>query len=243
MKELLWAEWLKLRRTPLVWLSMLAALAGPALQVLLVLANDQVAWGYSVFVEQSALLTTCLVAPVLIALVGSFVVGREAVDGTLPDLMVVPVAGPALLVAKLVVVWLWGAGLMLWSGAASVAAALALDLPAAGHPGYWELASRYLTAAGLLFLTVPLIAWMTLLARSYIPPLVVVMVATAAGLLILHSDYGRYFPWTIAAWNLMASSEARGFVPLDGLSWSILIGMGVAGVALLLAYLQRAALD
>jgi ABC-2 type transport system permease protein len=143
---------------------------------------------------------------IFFVLVTSWVFGREFVDGTVKDLLAVPIARPTLLLAKFVVVGGWSGGLTGLMLAASLGLGAVIGLPGGSLPILLRHSQIVLITAALVICSLPPFAFLASLGRGYLLPLgvaiLILMLANVAAL----TGWGEYFPWAVA--GLFAQGEA-----------------------------------
>jgi ABC-2 type transport system permease protein len=154
----------------------------------------------------------------------SWVFGREFADGTLKDMLAVPVQRGSIVLAKFIVATAWSAavsGVMLMGGLAMGAI---IGLPG-GSSGV--ILQGSMTAAITAGLVIPVILPFALLAsagRGYLLPLgaavLIVMMANVMALI----GWGEYFPWAVA--GLYAQDKSS----LGPASYWIVFVTGLAGM-------------
>jgi ABC-2 type transport system permease protein len=133
----------------------------------------------------------------LCVLIASWVFGREFTDGTLKDLLAVPVERAGILLAKFIVVALWsGALAVLIFGSGLLVGAL-FRLPG-GSPdillqgiGRAAITACLAIAAGVPF------AFFASLGRGYLLPIGAIIMTLIMANLVTAAGWGEYFPWAI----------------------------------------------
>ena len=132
-------------------------------------------------------------------LVFIWVFGREFADRTVKDLLALPVPRAAIVAAKFAVAAAWCVLLAVWTGALGVGIVTALRLPGAVAgtlgPGLVRL---LLTALMTIALVAPF-ALLASVARGYLAPVGVILLATFLGQIVTALGYGAYFPWAVPA--------------------------------------------
>lgn len=133
----------------------------------------------------------------LLAFIVAYVFGREYDDGTAKNLLTLPVERPWFAVAKLVVSAVWWAAIVLVMLVEAFAIGVALGLPGYSPGLATEMVGNTLLAAGISFLLVPMVAWITVWGRGNMAP-----IGFALGMLLLGNVFGNtgwaiWFPWSI----------------------------------------------
>jgi ABC-2 type transport system permease protein len=143
---------------------------------------------------------------VLFVLIISWVFGREFADGTLKDILAVPVPRLSILLAKFILTAAWCgalAGLMFVAGLGMGAA---MHLPG-GIPGaIFQDSLRILVSAGLAILVVLPFALLASVGRGYLLPIgaaiLTMMMTNIAAIL----GWGEFFPWAVPGLYSQAKS-------------------------------------
>lgn len=105
MKELLWAERQKLRRSKIIWITVFATIMVAVIvfsQGQFVFDGSRYVDGAGWFMAAAQSLATFYVLPAVIALLGSYMVCREEQEDTLKSLRLIPVDEVKLTLAKMV---------------------------------------------------------------------------------------------------------------------------------------------
>jgi ABC-2 type transport system permease protein len=154
----------------------------------------------------------------------SWVFGREFADGTVKDLLAVPVPRASILLAKFVVVAVWSAAIAVLMYLAGLGLGLLLQLPG-GSPGALLHGSR--VALGTIGLDIAVVLPFALFAsigRGYFLPMGAAVLALMLANLIMVLGWAEYFPWSIAV--LYAQGETQ----LGPASYAIVILTALAGM-------------
>jgi ABC-2 type transport system permease protein len=160
----------------------------------------------------------------LFVLAISWVFGREFADGTLKDMLAVPVQRASIVVAKFIVAAAWSAALSLVMLMAGLAMGAIIGLPG-GSSGV--ILQGSMTAAITAGLVIPVILPFALFAsvgRGYLLPLgaaVLILMMTNVVALI---GWGEYFPWAVAGLYVQGKSS------LAPASYWIVFFTGLAGM-------------
>ncbi len=249
------AEVMKLRRSRITWISLLAYAVGPAAGGLFMwialepsraaelgllgtkadLAGLSTTWpGWFGLLTQ----TTGIAGPLLVSVITAYVFGREYADGTARVMLVEPVQRYWFVIAKLVVVFGWIAAgtAVVMAEAALIGAALALPglTPGVAAEGVADLAR----AAGTAFLLATPVAWLATLGRGYLPPLGFAIVMGVIGNVLGATGWGRWFPWSIVP--LFAGVAGPPAETLAPASVAVVVCTAAAGLAATIAQLTWA---
>jgi ABC-2 type transport system permease protein len=161
----------------------------------------------------------------LFTLAISWVFGREFVDGTLKDLLAVPVARLTILLAKFSVVALWSAALTLFILIVSLAMGAVITLPGGSLEAILRgCAGVAVTALMVVAIVLPF-ALFASVGRGYLLPIGAAILALISANLMIVLGLGEVFPWAVP--GLYAQMK----YPLAPLSYWIVALTGLVGVA------------
>jgi ABC-2 type transport system permease protein len=121
-----------------------------------------------------------IVGGLLLAIITAWVFAREYVEGTARNLLALPIPRWWFVAAKLVLVAGW------WLGLAGFSARVLITGGGA-----------VLLAALVGLLLAPVVAWLAILGRGYLPPLGFAMLMLVLGNVLGATGWGRWFPWSI----------------------------------------------
>ena len=174
----------------------------------------------------------------VLSFIVAYVFGREYAEGTEKNLLALPVARHWIVLAKFVVAAAWWVVLVLAVLAEALVVGLLLGLPGFSAGLAAGMVGNALLAAGIAFLLVPVVAWITTLGRGYLPPLAFALVALALGDVFGKTGWAEWFPWSIIPLLIGAGGQ-----PVSGLpagSYVVLAATFVAGVAATIAQVRWA---
>lgn len=195
----------------------------------------QATWaGYSMMLTQMV----GLVGSLVLAVIASYVFGREYAEGTAKNMLALPIPRWWFVMAKLGVTALWWLGLVaaILVEAGIVGAALGLGGFSTGVVlgGIGDA----LLAALVVFLLTPAVAWIATLGRGFLPPMGFAMLALVMGNIIGTTGWGKWFPWSIAP--LFAGVAGPRVEVLAPGSIIVVVATCAAGVAATIAQVRWA---
>lgn len=248
-------EVMKLRRSKVTWLSWLGYSIGPLAGALFMFilkepgraerlgligqkaqfAGESADWPtfLSLLVQM-----TGVAGPILLAIIAAYVFGREYADGTAKYLLALPVAREAVVAAKLVVVAAWFAILAVLAFAEGLALAALLDLPGLSTALVAESAGRIALIAGASLALMPVVAWIAVAGRSYLPPFGFAILTVFLGTVMGATGWGKWFPWSIVP--LYAGVAGPPAEHLAAGSYAVLAATFAAGVAAVVLHVRLA---
>ncbi len=154
----------------------------------------------------------------------SWVFGREFVDGTLKDLLAVPVPRAAIVLAKFSVTAGWSAGIAVVMLLFGLVAGVVLHLPGATPEVIRHGILVLVVTSGLSILVVLPYAFFASLGRGYILPMAMGVLTLITANLLMAVGLAEYFPWAVPLLS------AQGTVALKPASYIILLATSIAGM-------------
>ncbi len=173
-----------------------------------------------------ALLTEVVAAVgfVLFCLITSWVFGREFADGTLKDMLAVPVNRMSILLAKFIVLAVWAVILIVIIIITGLVMGAVLQLPQASPGVILHGAALAAITAVMTFAVVTPFAFLASAGRGYLLPMGLMilffMTANLAGII----GWGEYYPWSVPGFF------SQGKAPLPAASFWIVFLTGLAGM-------------
>ncbi len=248
-------EFLKLRRSKVTWLSLVALSLGQlgmALMMWIVrdpgratqlgllgtkanLSGLTATWpAYSGVLTLLVGMGGMLLLPFLVA----YLFGREYTDGTAKNLLALPVGRHQFALAKLAVAAVWWAALVVVVVAEAFALGLLLGLPDFSMALAVQAVRNALVAAAVAYLLAPAVAWIALLGRGYMLPLGFALAMLALGQVFSKTGWAAWFPWSIIP--LWIGSVGQPTAALAPASLAVVAVTFLAGVAAVIAQLRFA---
>jgi ABC-2 type transport system permease protein len=154
----------------------------------------------------------------------SWVFGREFADGTLKDMLAVPVRRSSILLAKFIVVALWSAALTFVILTLSLALGALIRLPGGSLSVILHGSLLVLGTASLVIAVVMPFALIASVGRGYLLPLGVAVLTLIMTNLVALAGWGEYLPWAVPG------LYAQGRSSLPPLSFLIVFLTGLAGL-------------
>jgi ABC-2 type transport system permease protein len=134
---------------------------------------------------------------VLFVLILSWMFGREFTDGTLKDMLAVPVRRSSILLAKFIVAALWSAMLTLVIFTAGLLMGALIQLPGGSTGVILQGAALVLITAALTIVVVTPFALFASVGRGYLLPVGLAVLTLMLTNLVAVAGWGEYFPWAV----------------------------------------------
>ena len=154
----------------------------------------------------------------------SWVFGREFVDGTLKDMLAVPVQRSSILLAKFIVAAIWSAVLTILILIAGLIMGAIIQLPGGSISIILQGSAFVAITACLVIAVIMPFALFASVGRGYLLPVGVAILTLIIANLLVAAGWGEYFPWVVPALYAMGKS------PLTPISYWIVLLTGLAGM-------------
>ncbi len=136
---------------------------------------------------------------ILFILVISWAFGREFTDGTLKDLLAVPVQRASIVLAKFIVVVIWSTGLTLVIFVAGLVMGAIIQLPGGSLSVFFQGSLTLLITAGLAIAVMLPFAFFASVGRGYLLPIGAAALALMLANVVQLAGWGEYFPFGVPA--------------------------------------------
>jgi ABC-2 type transport system permease protein len=161
---------------------------------------------------------------VLFVIVISWVFGREFADGTLKDMLAVPVSRSTILLAKFIVVTIWSVALTIVIFVLGLVMGGIIKLPQGSAAVIFQGSANGMLTACLAIAVVFPFALFASMGRGYLLPMGLAVLILMMTNLVAIAGWGEYFPWAIPGLFVMGKS------PLAPVSYYIVLLTGLAGM-------------
>ena len=154
----------------------------------------------------------------------SWIFGREFADGTLKDMLAVPVQRSSILLAKFIVMVIWSVAMTLVIAIIGLGMGAIIQLPG-GSLSVILHGSTVAAIAACLWIAVVLpFALFASAGRGYLLPLGMAVLALITANLVVVVGWGEYFPWAVP----MLYAQGKSYT--GPISYSIVFLTGLAGM-------------
>jgi ABC-2 type transport system permease protein len=171
---------------------------------------------------------------ILFILVISWVFGREFVDGTLKDMLAVPVPRLSILLAKFIVVAFWAALIIVLVTVFGLLVGVLLGLPGGSSQVILQGVRVTVVTACLAIAGVMPFALLASVGRGYLLPMGAAVLILVSANLVVVLGWGEYYPWAVPI------LYAQGLSALPPASYWIVLVTSLAGMAATYLWWQRA---
>jgi ABC-2 type transport system permease protein len=136
---------------------------------------------------------------VLLAFLTAWVFGREFADRTIRGLLANPTSRRTIVLAKMVVVWIWGLAISAWVLVLGLGLGAAIDMPGWSATDAPAAISAIALAAILTIGLQSAAAFFAGVGRGYIAPLAWTMAMIVASQVLSVLGWGAWLPWSVPA--------------------------------------------
>lgn len=155
----------------------------------------------------------------------SWVFGREFADGTLKDMLAVPVQRSSILLAKFILVAVWSAALTIVIFIAGLLMGAIINLPGGSISVILQGSGLVVITACLVIGVVMPFALFASVGRGYLLPMGVAILLLVMANLVVVVGWGEYFPWAVPM------LYAQGKSSLTPVSYWIVLLTGLVGMS------------
>lgn len=168
----------------------------------------------------------------------SWIFGRESTDGTVTDLLSLPISRVNIVVAKFIVAVVWCAVLALLHFIVGGLFAWTVLQDAATAAFVWLAFRKFVvTVAMVIFLSMP-VAFVASVGRGYMAPLGFVILTIVTAQLLSSVGVANYFPWAVP--GLFSGIVGRGAMQLSPVSIALPFVTGLLGLTATLVWWRYA---
>jgi len=161
---------------------------------------------------------------VIFVLIVAWVFGREFVDGTLKDMLAIPINRTQIVLAKMVLVILWSIGLTIIILASSLAMGYLIGLPGGSPAVLFQGSLLVIRTGSMTIASILPFAYFASVGRGYLLPMGAAILILIMANVVAMAGWGEYFPWAVAG----LSSQSK--EPLPFLSFLIVLTTSLIGI-------------
>lgn len=174
----------------------------------------------------------------ILGFAASWLFGREYAEGTMKDLLALPVSRTDILNAKFLYFLGWSLALVIFNLLAGLLIGLLLKLPGWTEAIFIDNLKIYFITAGLILLLNTPVAFVAIAGKGYLTPLGLVAIALVLSQIIGALGFGQYFPWAVP--GIYSGSGGSAMKDqLSPLSYILVFLTGIAGYVATIAWLNK----
>jgi len=198
--RILHVEILKLKRSPMLWVSMLGVAIAPFLNYLIFLSlrsNNSSAITAERYFEQGYIFLTALIGTIVFGLIATYIFDREYRDNTLENMLTMPIRRVEVIINKMIILLGWIIFLILFTFGLTILLnymGVFIEFDLIALIKYLKI---YIITGILYFTLMPVIILIAMVFKSYIHPIGFSIFVTITSLVITNTKYGELFPWSL----------------------------------------------
>ena len=237
----MYTELLKMKGSRMFLVSLLGAVVSPLMTFFMLLGYhsdnpDEPLLFINLF-NQTHLFITFLVGILLFALIATYLINREFEEGTVKNLLTIPVSRIQLILSKMIILFVWIEVIMIFSYSLLIILGFIGGFQGLNIAMVFTFLKKYLFTGFLLYLLTPIISVITLIFRSYVPSIAFSIFFTVGNLIIIQSSkYVRFYPWGIPL--LFTTDNYQPEYSLS-ISWFIILAFFIVSITANLIYFYR----
>ncbi len=200
MINLLYTEFLKLKRSQMLLISMLGATTAPFVCFIAYLNMKSKKPGVPVLFNEvfseTNLYVVLLTGVTLYGVIATYLFNREYTENTLKNLLTIPVSRTSFFMSKLILLLIWILLLTVVAWGLTLIFGLIGQFEGLSLTVLIKAFKEYIVGGIFLFLLTTPTILVTLLFKNYVPSLVFTIAITMVNVLIGNSEYRVLYPWS-----------------------------------------------
>ena len=236
MLRLLKCEFIKLKRSKFLLIGILGTLIVPLFvfvkAVMDYLSSSRRDISLFSMYDSALLFLMLLFAPMVLTILGAWIVSREYTDGTLKNLFVIPVSRTAFLFGKLlffgILVFLFMLASWLEILTAALVCSFFVPVEDLTIPCALFFLAKMLCGSLLLWATQTPFLYLTIRTKGFVAPLIAIAAVSLVNVVLSNSGVAGFYPWT-AAYHLVTGHLIGQSCP-EELSFLIILAVCLWGI-------------
>lgn len=236
MADLIFCEWMKLKRSKIIWIELLGAMVVPLLLTVQNIRNacfdpgriQDLAWLY----DDELMFIMLLFGPLVMTVVTVYLLHREYTEKTLKTIFSVPIGRISFLTAKFVLLFLLTMGFMLLSWlyllVFTVLCSLFFEIGQLTALSAVYFFLKMAKAGVLLFAVLTPFGYLTLKSKGMMAPLLVLGFVILLNVVMSGAPGGFWDPWLMVYW-LASNGRLPGGGPVLG-GLILILAVGILGI-------------
>ena len=245
MVDLIYCEILKLKRSKMLLISILGALAAPGMLLLECLQthfeHPEKMFTLADIYDSLLLYTIILMNLLVYIIIASYLFSREYTEKTLKNILPIPVSKTSFLTSKFCILFIWMIVLSFFSWGSAFLLALLYHSVFGIAEFQFHIALIYLgkmmSSTILMFLTITPFTFLAEKTKSLVVPLIISAAVIMGNAALSNQDLGALYPWTAILFLMQGSLAATGY-PV-WVSVGIITLVSILGFAATYIYFQK----
>ncbi|MEA4973759.1 hypothetical protein SDC9_95535 [bioreactor metagenome] len=245
MGNLVYCEFLKLKRSKMLLISFLGALVTPAMifadAVKIYFSHTDTVITLEDIFDDCSFYSVILFGVIVYTVIAAYLFSREHTEKTLKTMLTVPVSKNAFMLSKFVMLFIWIMALTLitWAGMYALAALYGAFFPL--EEFYFSVALKYLGimlfGGAVMFILCTPFVYLALRTKGIVVPIIASATVVMGNAALSNETIGALFPWTAVSMFMNGKIAESGY-PL-WVSVLIVVFIAVVGFALSMIYFNK----
>ncbi|MEI4804499.1 ABC transporter permease [Bacillus sp. FJAT-51639] len=241
MVNLLYTELLKLKRSNMFLISMIGAAVAPFMIVLAFYIEMKTKpsvtpASFDALFLNVNMYTILFMGVLLYGVVTAYLFNREYTENTLKNLLTIPVSRFNFIMSKFALLFIWIMILTIVAWGLTLLLGLLGGFPGLSIPLSFQFLVKFLLGGVFLFILSSPIVLLTLVMKTYVPPIILTIVVAMVNVLTASSEHKDLFPWT-AALDIV-NNELQPTYPPE-YSYVAIVATAISGFLATLFYFKR----
>jgi bacitracin transport system permease protein len=243
--NLVYCELLKLKRSKMLFVSMLGVMATPCMLLIEALQthfkHPEQHFTLANIYSNSLLYTMLLINMMIYVAITAYLFSREYTENSLKTILPIPVSRNAFIAGKFIVLffWIFILTLVTWAGISSL---LGLYHAAIGMDGFHfavaiEWLFKYVAGNILLFFTISPFAYIAEKSKGLVVPMIVSAILVMGSAALSNQELGALYPWTATYFFMQGRIQSTGY-PIS-LSVGIIVFVSGIGFLATIQYFKK----
>lgn len=237
MRRLLQCEYIKLKHSKFLLIGILGTLIVPIFvtvkAITKYLSDSGIAMSLFSLYDDSLMFLMLLFAPMVLTILGAWIIGREYTDGTLKNLFAIPVSRTAFLWGKILFFAILTLTFMLTSWLEILIAAFLckcfIPVTEFTMPYFIFFLIKMCLGGILLFATQTPFIYLTIWTKGFVAPLIAIAVISLINVVLSNSPIAGFYPWSAS--YLLVIGRLSGQGCSKEISLSIILAICLLGIA------------
>lgn len=234
--KLLRCEYIKLKRSKILLVGVLGTLIVPFFVIVKAVtdyfSNSETNISLFSLYDNALMFLMLLFAPIVLTVLGAWIISQEYLEGTLKNLFVIPISQTAFLIGKLLFVWIITFLFMFISWLEILLLALIcncfIPVTELTIPSILFFLIKMLFGGMLLCATQTPFMYLTIRAKGFVAPLIAIAVVSLLNVVLSNSPIAGFYPW--ASSYLLVTGYLSGLNCPKETSISIILIMCLLGI-------------
>lgn len=237
MRRLLQCEYIKLKHSKVLLIGMLSTLIVPIFvtvkAVTKYFSDSGIAMSLFSLYDDSLMFLMLLFAPMVLTILGAWIIGREYTDGTLKSIFTIPVSRTSFLWGKILFFAILTLTFMLISWLEILMSAFLCNcfIPVTEFtiPYFIFFLIKMFLGGILLFASQTPFIYLTIRTKGFVTPLIAIVAISLINVVLSNSPIAGFYPWSAS--YLLVTGRLSGQSCPKGISLAIILTMCLWGIA------------